>query len=288
MGPDYVRSMCHDIEDPTFDATAVATNPRAQVRPVHRPPRTTADQRPDRSPHCAWTVVIDESHEPVGFSEGCLDAAVVPRRLAGAGPDRPVLARPLRLLRPAGVRPRLRGVLPLGAGPDRRRGVPADAPALPRLPAGRLRAPARRRGARDLREAADRDRRGGGLAAAPRSRSDRRPRRRPPGAGAAPAVEPRRPTSRSTGGRWPRPRPTRTAPGSRWSARRRCVRCRRSSQAVDPHLDVVVSGSPTAGRSRSSYAPEPRRRSSEVAVTRISTGAAFTFEPRRSFPITPV
>ena len=41
MGPDYVRSMCHDIEDPTFDATAVATNPRAQVRPVHRPPRTS-------------------------------------------------------------------------------------------------------------------------------------------------------------------------------------------------------------------------------------------------------
>ncbi|MEI5676304.1 MULTISPECIES: hypothetical protein [unclassified Nocardioides] len=61
MGPDYVRSMCHDIEDPTFDATAVATNPRAQVRPVHRPPRLPAD----RNPHCAWTVVIDESHPPV-------------------------------------------------------------------------------------------------------------------------------------------------------------------------------------------------------------------------------
>ncbi|WP_028644263.1 hypothetical protein [Nocardioides sp. URHA0020] len=61
MGESYVRSMCHDIEDPTFDATAVATNPRAQVRPVHRPPRASADQRP----HCAWTVVIDESHHPV-------------------------------------------------------------------------------------------------------------------------------------------------------------------------------------------------------------------------------
>jgi hypothetical protein len=58
MGEDYVRSMCHDIEDPTFDATAVASNPRAQVRPVHRPPRTPAD----RHPHCAWTVTIDESH----------------------------------------------------------------------------------------------------------------------------------------------------------------------------------------------------------------------------------
>ncbi len=61
MGPEFVRSMCHDIEDPTFDATAVATNPRAQVRPVHRPPRIPTD----RKPHCAWTVVIDESHPPV-------------------------------------------------------------------------------------------------------------------------------------------------------------------------------------------------------------------------------
>lgn len=61
MGPEFVRAMCHDIEDPTFDATAVATNPRAQVRPIHRPPRVPAD----RAPHCAWTVVIDASHPPV-------------------------------------------------------------------------------------------------------------------------------------------------------------------------------------------------------------------------------
>jgi hypothetical protein len=61
MGPDYVRGMCHTIEDPTFDATAVATNPRAQVRPIHRPPRVPAD----RHPHCAWTVIIDESYPPV-------------------------------------------------------------------------------------------------------------------------------------------------------------------------------------------------------------------------------
>ena len=61
MGEDYVRSMCHDIEDPTFDATAVATNAKAQVRPIHRPPRASTDQHP----HCRWTVVIDEAHEPV-------------------------------------------------------------------------------------------------------------------------------------------------------------------------------------------------------------------------------
>ena len=64
MGEDYVQGMCHDIEDPTFDATAVASNPKAQVRPIHRPPRVPAG----RTPACAWTVIIDESYpeaEPI-------------------------------------------------------------------------------------------------------------------------------------------------------------------------------------------------------------------------------
>lgn len=60
MGEDFVVSMCHDIEDPTFDATALATNPHAQVRPIHRPPRTPVD----RKPVCAWTVTIDAAHTP--------------------------------------------------------------------------------------------------------------------------------------------------------------------------------------------------------------------------------
>ncbi|CAM3207799.1 hypothetical protein RHDE110596_22320 [Prescottella defluvii] len=60
MGDAFVTSMCHDIEDPTFDATALATNVHAQVRPLHRPPRVPAD----RHPHCAWTVTIDPSHVP--------------------------------------------------------------------------------------------------------------------------------------------------------------------------------------------------------------------------------
>jgi hypothetical protein len=60
MGDDYVKAMCHDIEDPTFDATGWATNPRLRMRPIHRPPRTPAD----RHPHCSWTVEIDETAEP--------------------------------------------------------------------------------------------------------------------------------------------------------------------------------------------------------------------------------
>lgn len=59
MGDEFVTAMCHDVEDPTFDATALATNSRAQVRPIHRPPRAPAD----RHPHCAWTVTIDERNE---------------------------------------------------------------------------------------------------------------------------------------------------------------------------------------------------------------------------------
>ena len=61
MGEDYVHGMCHAIEDPTFDATAGATNPRAQVRPVHRPPRVPAG----REPHCRWTITIDPEFPPV-------------------------------------------------------------------------------------------------------------------------------------------------------------------------------------------------------------------------------
>jgi hypothetical protein len=60
-GEAAVFSMCHSIEDPTFDATAVATNPRARCRPVHRPPRTPSD----RVPHCRWEVFIDPDAEPV-------------------------------------------------------------------------------------------------------------------------------------------------------------------------------------------------------------------------------
>jgi hypothetical protein len=75
MGEDYTFGMCHSIEDPTFDATAVATNPRAQVRPIHRPPRVPAD----RTPHCHWTVIIDADHPPVSAHP---DVAVVERSLA--------------------------------------------------------------------------------------------------------------------------------------------------------------------------------------------------------------
>jgi hypothetical protein len=60
MGEEFVVGMCHHIEDPTFDATAVATNPRARIRPIHRPPRVPSD----RTPHCHWRVRIDPDATP--------------------------------------------------------------------------------------------------------------------------------------------------------------------------------------------------------------------------------
>jgi hypothetical protein len=57
-------------------------------------------------------------------------------------------------------------------------------------------------------------------------------------------------------------------------------------QAVDPRLDVEIAGSPdewtAAVVTRAEPAPEPE----EVAVTGLSTGATFAFEPRRSLPLT--
>ena len=56
-GEAAVFHMCHTIEDPTFDATALATNPRARIRPIHRPPRVLVDKHP----HCHWTIEISDA-----------------------------------------------------------------------------------------------------------------------------------------------------------------------------------------------------------------------------------
>jgi len=60
FGEKQVELMCHDIEDPTFDATAAATHPRMKVRPIHRPPRVPEG----RYPHCRWKVFLDAEGSP--------------------------------------------------------------------------------------------------------------------------------------------------------------------------------------------------------------------------------
>jgi hypothetical protein len=59
--------MCHDIEDPTFDATAAATHPNMKMRPIHRPPRVPAARGTlagDRTPMCRWSVFLGDDAEP--------------------------------------------------------------------------------------------------------------------------------------------------------------------------------------------------------------------------------
>ena len=82
-GERRVVGMCHHIEDPTFDATAYATNPRARIRPVHRPPRVPAD----RLPHCHWTITVDPANEPVSAGPHTARVAALP--LAGVANPRP-------------------------------------------------------------------------------------------------------------------------------------------------------------------------------------------------------
>ncbi|MEZ5238970.1 MAG: hypothetical protein R2716_08450 [Microthrixaceae bacterium] len=102
MGEEFVHTMCHDIEDPTFEATATATNRRARLAPLHRPPRQPAD----RTPHCAWTIRIDPAAEPIPTAE-------ITARVAGGV----VAATPL-----AGIA----GASPHGAGPGSGDGLRRD------------------------------------------------------------------------------------------------------------------------------------------------------------------
>ncbi len=79
-----IKLMCHDIEDPTFDATAAATHPRIVMRPLHRPPRIDAEHGNGvgRFPHCRWKVYKGDEdttfeHIPVMYElQGSLLATV--------------------------------------------------------------------------------------------------------------------------------------------------------------------------------------------------------------------
>lgn len=85
LGEQMVHTMCHTIEDPTFDATAVATNRRARIRPEHRPPRP--EPHDDTVPVCAWTVTIDPALDPV--PDHPLTAVVAASALANVALGRP-------------------------------------------------------------------------------------------------------------------------------------------------------------------------------------------------------
>jgi hypothetical protein len=292
MGDELVRIMCHDIEDPTFDATAIATHPRAQVRPVHRPPRTPAG----RTPHCRWTVVIDDAHpEAVAIPElavnersraagleltsidpgedGAADYAgplVSDLDLAGFSHSALVRIADEVCLQMAlldrgftlALEPRVSSAEQL-LDIRRKQLVGVAGIAGSRL-ARVLSLPADTKGALRL------------LALHPMLN---------PAAyvsvdvGADALVV--RPSPADEDGAWV------SLIGPEWF-----VPLQAAVQGLDPHLDVEVK--PVGVKAEDGWRveavrrPEPAPEASEVAVVRFSTGADFAFEPRRSLPITPV
>ena len=286
MGPDYVRGMCHDIEDPTFDATAVATNPKAQVRPIHRPPRVPAD----RQPHCAWTVIIDESHpDAVGIPalEIVARTEAANWRLAPIDPadaGRADYSGPLlsdfefgayshsALVRIADEVCLQMHLLNLSFGiavraraADDRQATDICAKALTGIAgvaAMRIR--------RALKLSADAT----GLAELLRYH----PLLNPSGYVIAEIEDGR----------------LHVHPSPAHDDRAWIALCSPASPgplqaiatAVDPHLEVTVTGTATDWTAEFEAGATPREESPEVQVTRFSQGADFQFQPRRSLPLT--
>ena len=292
MGEEYVRGMCHDIEDPTFDATAIATHPRAQVRPVHRPPRTPAG----RTPHCRWTVTIDDAHpEAVAIPELAVNAR---SRAAGlelapidpsddgaadyAGPlvsdldladfshsalvriaDEVCLQMAL-LDRGFTLALESRVTSPEQLVDIRRKQLVGVAGIAGSRLARALSLPPDTKGALRL------------LALHPMLN---------PAAYVSVEVEADaltvRPSPADEDGAWV------SLIGPEWF-----VPLRVAVQALDPHLDVEVGSVgdtvEDGWRVEVVRRTEPAPEANEVAVVRFSTGADFAFEPRRSLPITPV
>ncbi len=288
MGESYVRSMCHDIEDPTFDATAVATNPKAQVRPVHRPPRSPVD----RSPHCAWTVTIDESHPPVTplapyyvieqTRAAVVELDPIDLTAAGAGDYSGALLSDVDFAsfsQSALVRI-------------------ADEVCLQMQLLNLSFAHAVRQRATDDEQAVEiTTKQLVGIAGVAAERIHRVLDLPGSAAGALRALElhpllnPAAYVSATLSGETLTVTPSDASADGGWIAlcgpgRTRPLQA--AVRAVDPHLDVEVAGDASTWTATVVRRADPAKEFDEVAVTRFSTGATFEFEPRRSIPITPV
>ena len=296
MGPDFVTGMCHDIEDPTFDATAVATNPRARVRPIHRPPRHPAD----RVPHCAWTVVIDESHPPAApipavrlvaaSAAANWELAPIDRAAGGGAADgggATDYAGPLlsdidfaafshsALVRIAEEVCLQIHLLYLSFGIAVRARSPED-PGLARQICTQQLTGIAGVAAERIRRALALPAGAGGLTAVLRLH----PLLNPAGYVLAEIGEDRldvRPSPAHEDGAWialctpASPQPLQAI-----------------ATAVDPYLGVRIVGSDTDWSARFERMPTPQTESPEVQVTKVSRGADFVFSRRRSLPLTPL
>ena len=289
MGPDYVTGMCHTIEDPTFDATAVATNPRAQVRPVHRPPRRPAD----RHPHCAWTVAIDPSHpkaQPIpalaiiaATKAATWELAPINRDDDGAADyTGPLLSDVdfgafshsalVRIADEVCLQMHLLN-LAFGVAVAKRAG---DDAALARSICTKQLTGIAGVAAERIRKALNLPADVGGVTAVLRLH----PLFNPAGyvdadiAGGRVTVGP---SAAGRDGTWI----ALCGPGC-------TLPLQAIATAVDPHLTVSVTGTATEWTADFTPGPEAATELPEVQVTKVSRGAAFQFQPRRSLPLTAV
>lgn len=291
MGEDYVRSMCHDIEDPTFDATAVATNAKAQVRPIHRPPRASTDQHP----HCRWTVVIDEAHEPVTplppyyevEPKRAVTVALDPIVPGGGGLDDyagPLVddldfaafshAALVRIADEVCLQMHLLN-LSFGIAVAKRAASSEQAQEICTKQLVGIAGIAAERLHRALALPADEAGAARALALLPLFNPVVYTGGEEGGSGAVTLAV--MPSDAAADGGWiALCGPGRTAP------------LQAAVRAVDPYLDVEVTGSQETWDLTVVRRHEPAPEAGEVAVTRFSTGARFEFEPRRSLPLFPV
>ena len=276
MGPDYVRSMCDDIEDPTFDATAVATNPRAQVRPIHRPPRP-----PDSAgPHCAWTVIIDESHPPV---EGIPALAINETSRAATLELAPIDPRDEGLSDYSGP---LLADVDFTAFSHSALVRMADEVCLQMHLLDRgfaLAVAARASSAEQVLEIRRRQLCGVAGVAAERLARALDVTRDEAGAREVLALHPIFNPARYVPAGAAADEAWHSLCGPDWPDALRAI-----TRAVDPHLDAEVVGTADDWHVSVVRRPEPLPEDGNVAVVRFSTGAAFAFEARRSIPITAV
>jgi hypothetical protein len=279
--------MCHDIEDPTFDATAVASNPKAQVRPVHRPPRRPEDIAGDRHPHCAWTVTIDDSHDEVAPIPAL--AAVAASRAASLELDPIDPAADGR----ADYAGPLLSDLDFAAFSHSALVRMADEVCLQMhlLDLGFLLA-VRARAASDVQATEIATKQLVGISGVAAERISRalgtgpletlalhpllNPAAYVAASFAGSSVTVSGSPAHEDGGWITLCGPDSTRP------------LQAAVRGVDPHLDVEVTGTASEWTATVVRRDEPAPDFDEVAVTRISTGASFAFEPRRSLPITPV
>ncbi|KQW52894.1 hypothetical protein ASC77_00845 [Nocardioides sp. Root1257] len=286
MGESYVRSMCHDIEDPTFDATAVATNPKAQVRPVHRPPRAPAD----RHPHCAWTVIIDESHPPVS---PLAPYYVIERTRAAVVELDPIDPGDEGAADYAGD---LVSDVDFGAFSHSALVRIADEVCLQMHLLNLSFVHAVRTRSSDEAQATDiATKQLIGIAGIASERIHRALGLPDTAEGALRALElhpllnPAAYVAASVDGYELTVEPSDATADGAWIAfcgPHETRPLQAAVRAVDPHLDVDVSGSAEAWTATLVRRDEPAPEAGEVAVTRFSTGASFAFEPRTSIPIT--